>query len=47
MNRETYERTELEIIKFRTEDVITTRSPLKKEDDETDMLLQEILTEKP
>lgn len=34
MDREKYERTELEIIKFQTEDVITTSS-IDYEDDET------------
>ena len=34
MDREKYERTELEIIKFHTEDVITTSS-IDYEDDET------------
>ena len=34
MDRELYERTELEIIKFQTEDVITT-SGIDSEDDET------------
>ena len=34
MNKEAYERTELEIIKFQTEDVITT-SGIPYEDDET------------
>lgn len=33
MDRELYERTELEIIKFQTDDVITTSIP--SEDDET------------
>ena len=36
MNKESYERTELEIIKFQTEDVICT-SPLT-EDDETELI---------
>ncbi len=34
MNKESYERTDLEIIKFQTEDVITT-SVIPYEDDET------------
>ena len=33
--KESYERTELEIIKFHTEDVITTSSNIPYEDDET------------
>ena len=35
MNKESYERTELEIIKFQTEDVITTSDNIPYEDDET------------
>lgn len=37
MVKEKYDRTELEIIKFKTEDVITTSDPLK-EDDETELI---------
>ena len=37
MDREKYERTELEIIKFQTEDVITT-SNIDYEDDETSLI---------
>ena len=35
MDREKYERTELEIIKFQTGDVIATSSNIPYEDDET------------
>ena len=35
MNKESYERAELEIIKFQTEDVITTSEGIPFEDDET------------
>ena len=35
MNKESYERTELEIIKFKTEDIITTSGNIPYEDDET------------
>ena len=35
MDREKYERTELEIIKFQTEDVIATSGNIPYEDDET------------
>ena len=37
MIKESYERTELEIIKFQTEDVITTSS-IDYEDDETSLI---------
>lgn len=37
MNKETYERTELEIFKFQTGDVITT-SNIPYEDDETEIM---------
>ena len=37
MNKEIYERTELEIIQFQTEDVICT-STLTYEDDETELI---------
>ena len=37
MIKEKYDRTELEIIKFQSEDVITTSDPLK-EDDETELI---------
>lgn len=35
MDKELYERTELEIIKFQTEDIITTSGNIPYEDDET------------
>ena len=35
MDKELYERTELEIIKFQTDDVITTSGNIPGEDDET------------
>ncbi len=35
MDREKYESTDLEIIKFQTEDVITTSSSIPYEEDET------------
>ena len=35
MGREKYERTELEIIKFQTDDIITTSGNIPYEDDET------------
>ena len=35
MDREKYENTDLEIIKFQTEDVITTSSSIPYEEDET------------
>ena len=35
MDKEKYERTDLEIIKFKTEDVITTSGSIPYEDDET------------
>ena len=35
MDRELYESTELEIIKFQTEDIITTSGDIPYEDDET------------
>ena len=37
MDKEKYERTELEIFKFKTDDVITT-SGLNYEDDETELM---------
>lgn len=37
MDKEKYERTELEIFKFQTEDVITT-SGIQYEDDETELI---------
>ena len=38
MNKETYERTELEIIKFQTEDIITTSGSIPYEDNETELI---------
>lgn len=35
MDKELYERSELEIIKFKTDDVITTSGNIPNEDDET------------
>ena len=35
MDKELYERTELDIIKFQTDDVITTSGNIPSEDDET------------
>ena len=38
MDMEKYERTEIEIIKFQTEDVITTSSSIPYESDETSLI---------
>lgn len=38
MDKELYERTELDIIKFQTDDVITTSGSIPSEDDETSRL---------
>lgn len=38
MDKELYERTELEVIKFKTDDVITTSGNIPSEDDETSRL---------
>lgn len=38
MDKELYERTELDIIKFQTDDVITTSGNIPSEDDETSRL---------
>ena len=38
MNKETYDRTELEIIRFQTADVILTSDNFPYEDDETDLI---------
>ncbi len=38
MYKEKYERTELEIFKFQTEDVITTSGGIQYEDDETELI---------
>ncbi len=38
MNKERYEQTELEIIRFQTGDVIVTSGPPTREDDETELV---------